>query len=312
MVRWVRTRDGEIYEKDWAIKNANKIGYPQAYIQAVIDHSHREADGTVHVTDMIGCMKRNMMKKFIDYTVDLEAASNTLVGTALHDYFRQGDTEHKLSYEHNGIPIRGSIDLLELHPGCITIYDVKGAKSFKVMKTLGIQKVDEQVFDEDGNPVYYKSGKKAGQPKTRKVPYRRDEFIDAIDYEQQLNTYAFMLRHQIVSGNDPFYSPDQPSIFPAVDKIETNIFFLIKDFGKDSNMNGIETNTVIAPIRRWDDLDVQDFLDRAEVIAETLDSDGIKLPPCPTDSRDTWHGRMCEKFCEFSDQCFCFGGNDGY
>lgn len=306
MVRWVRDRTGKTYEVDWALRNAHKIGYPRAYIEAVLSHSHREPDGTVHVTSMVGCMKRNVFKMKKDYTVDLEGAANTMVGTSIHDYISVGDIEHKVSIMWGGIEITGSIDIVENHVDGMWLYDMKAVKSFKAKKTLGFYKVDVPVLDSDGNPVLYKSGPRAGQAKTVKETRQDENMVDALDYEQQLNAYRYMLEDQIDRGDDPVHGR-QKRLFEDEGKVSNLfIFFILKDFGKDSKMNGLESNTISAPIKMWDTQDIEKFLSRSEQVNEALYGTG-KLPDCPTDPRDNWNGRMCESFCEFKDQCDCGG-----
>lgn len=300
MVEAVITRDGKRYETQWALDNSFAIGYPRAYIQAVLDEADRPYDGTVHVTDMVGCLRRNVYKKKLPYAVDLEGASNTLVGTALHDYFTHGDTEHKVFFYYQGVPISGSIDNIEKTDNGLILWDFKGAKSFKVMKTLGITKIPKTVFDEDGNPVKYKTGAKAGQVKTRKEVNIDPKNVEADDYEQQLNVYKYLLLSQIQDGRDPVYTNNDMHIYKMF------IFFVIKDFGKDSSMNGIESNTVPAEIKFWSLPDILSFMERAHIIHDCLS--GNRGIPDMGVGQEIWYGRMCENFCEFRDHCRKNGG----
>jgi hypothetical protein len=76
--------------------------------------------------------------------------------------------------------ISGVADLLEEdeeEAGKYILTDYKTFASFKVAKCLGRKVIDVPALDEAGNEVIYKSGKKKGQVKTRKLLVQDDDAI---------------------------------------------------------------------------------------------------------------------------------------
>src|SRR3990167_8265055 len=92
--------------------------------------------------------------------------------------------EYSISPDSRAFMITGTADILESELGKNIIIDTKVSGSFKVAKALGFY-----VEDEDTGEIY-KSGKKKGQPKTRKILKRDDSKRDVRDWQLQTCKYA--------------------------------------------------------------------------------------------------------------------------
>jgi len=131
------------------------------------------------------------LKAVHDYAINPQNRVWAALGTSTHDnlaidrYTNDVLSEEPLSDEKmKGIP--DILDVDENDPGFYVLSDYKTWGSFKIAKAMGIivEKKDVPILDNNGDPVFLKSGKNKGKPKT-KVESKR--IIDPGKVEKQSN-----------------------------------------------------------------------------------------------------------------------------
>jgi hypothetical protein len=119
------------------------------------------------VTELIAGVRETYLKKTTSYAVDPQSVLYSLHGQAVHT-IHEGHTEGEILGE---VRLRnkltsGKFDLygkiIDEEEGVLG--DLKVTSSYKIMRALGIYKVDVPTGET------YKTGARKGQPKTRKLP----------------------------------------------------------------------------------------------------------------------------------------------
>ena len=132
--------------------------------------SDRLWTGRPSTTMLIAGTLQQFLKLTNDYAIRPDSRAFMIVGTKGHAALEaQGDEYSMLEERFDGedVDITGIADIMESENGRNILIDTKVSGSFKIAKALGFY-----VVDEDTGEVF-KSGKKKGQPKTRKI-LRRD------------------------------------------------------------------------------------------------------------------------------------------
>lgn len=184
--------------------------------------------------------------------------------------------------------IKGIPDLLEPDEntlGYYILYDYKTSGSFKVALALGLEKSEEDLLDDAGNPILYKTGAKKGQPKTKQIwtEHREKALPEILDWSYQLNRYriaveehGYPISHMIVQC-----IPRDGNTFIAKNR-------------------GVEDNVILVEIPRIDDKVILDHY--ANLQAEIEEAFKTATPRI-CNEKECWNGRKCKGYCPVSKQC---------
>ena len=141
------------------------------------------------VTELISGVREVYLKKTTDYAIDPQKTLYALHGQAVHT-LNENCTEGEILSEVRlkDAVTSGKFDMygkiLDENDG--TLGDLKVTSSYKLMKALGIYKMDVPTGE------VFKSGMRKGQPKTRKE-LRYDGVRHVLDWAIQLNYYRMLL-----------------------------------------------------------------------------------------------------------------------
>ena len=232
------------------------------------------------VTELIAGSRETYLKKTTNYAVDPSSILYALQGQAIHSINESHTQGSILSEERLKDDITsGQFDLygkiLDSDEGVLG--DLKVTSSFKLMKALGIYKVDVETGE------VYKSGAKKGLPKTRKE-FRYDGVRDLLDWAIQLNYYRMLLERQGFKVNKMF----------------------IQAICRDSNLRiaqerGIDKTIYIIPIYKISDCWLKKYFNhKAKILREALETK--TLPPVCS-FRERWNNRKCEEYCAAREHC---------
>lgn len=209
-----------------------------------------------------------------DLVMDPKDQLFRILGTKGHAVLEQY-IENELSEERLSNDIAtGAFDLY--NPATKTLYDYKTWGSYKVAQALGIEMVDVETGE------FYKTGKKKGQPKTKKEP-RFTGNVDNREVELQLNYYRILL---------------EEAGFPVENII---VEAIVRDGGTIAAISrGITENGYLIPIRRLNDGEVISYFTmKAEKLKHALEY-GV-TEKCTAEER--WNDRKCQKYCDVAKHC---------
>lgn len=232
------------------------------------------------VTELICGVRETYLKKTTTYAVDPSSVLYALQGQAIHainESHTQGEilSEERLKDEITS----GQFDLygkiIDADDGVLG--DLKVTSSYKLMKALGIYKVDVNTGE------FYKSGAKKGQPKTRKE-FRYDGVRDLLDWAIQMNYYRILLEQQGFKVNRMY------------------IQALCRDFNlRIANERGIDKNIYIIPINKISDHWLKLYFHyKAKFLNEALQT---KTMPPICSVRERWNDRKCLGYCAARENC---------
>ncbi len=284
-----------------ALNKNLEIGFPRSMIEAIVKYADRGWDGMVHPTDIVTCVRQRALKMTEEYYVPMDKTMDSMVGTSMHRFFVTDNELHNVKVRND--ILSGEMDLLEIdgEPPYLHIYDFKVVKSFPVKKALGIYKEDVPVLDSDGNQVYYKTGKKAGQVKTRKEVRQDFSQRDVRPYTRQLNLYKMIF-------NDMKKARALREDLQDLEVKELTVMQILKEAGQIAAENGIQHSSYYVPIPIVDDQLVKEFaIPRVESLKDFMENGG-DLPGIPEDPEDVWQGRMCSGFCPVAEYCKIYNG----
>jgi hypothetical protein len=230
------------------------------------------------------------LKEVCDYAEDPHDKAFAILGTGSHDklsvhYLVKGFVSER-GFD-DGI-IRGIPDLLEPDEyalGFYLLYDYKTSGSFKVALALGLEKSTEDLRDEHGDLIYYKTGNKKGTPKKKNiwVPNREKAIPEIEDWTFQMNRYRIIVE-------DAGY---------AVSRMITQCI------PRDGNTHiaknrGVDKNVILVEIPRLDnDYVLNHYATLQAEITEAFET----FTPRICNSKESWDGRKCKGYCPVSEQC---------
>jgi len=228
------------------------------------------------------------LKELVDYAVSPESRAFAALGVGVHGKLSvHAFTDNILSEEPlSDEQTAGTPDCLEEdeeNEGCYILTDYKTFGSFKVAKALGIYKEDVPVTDDEGNQIYYKSGQKKGQGKTRQEirhdPSKADVMVEAY----QLNRYRILF---------------EQAGFP-ISRMQLQA--IVRDGNtKSASMNGVNHNVYIIELPRYTDQEVLGYYHQLECEIDcAFYTDQVRL----CNDWESWGGRRCERFCEVKEAC---------
>ena len=232
------------------------------------------------VTELIAGVRETYLKKTTDYTVDPQGVLYALQGQAVHT-LHENCTEGAILSE---VRLKDAVtsgkfdmygELLDETDG--TLGDLKVTSSFKLMKALGIYKVDVPTGE------VFKTGARTGEPKTRKE-LRYDGVRHVMDWAIQLNYYRMLL--------------EQAGFIVKRMVIEA----LCRDNSlRIASERGINQAVYLIPINRISDLWLtRYFAAKARRLQEAMKTK--KLPPVCS-ARERWHNRKCLDYCDARQHC---------
>lgn len=235
---------------------------------------------TPSITELLTGLREQYLKKTVDYAVSPQQQLYALHGSAVHtinELHTEGNmlAEERLFSEDTS----GQLDLYGqiLTDDDGTLGDLKVTSSYKLMKALGIYKVEVDTGET------YKSGAKKGQPKTRKE-LRFDGVRHVFEWAFQLNCYRMLL---------------EAHGYPVKNMV---IQALCRDSGlRIASERGISQSMYLIPINRISDHWITRYIKAKCQRLEKAMQDSVVPPPCS--SRETWHGRKCEGYCAVASEC---------
>ena len=233
------------------------------------------------VTELIAGVRETYLKRTTNYAVDPLGIMYALQGQAIHS-IHEGFTEGAILSEIRlkDAITSGKFDLygriLNEDSDCV-LGDLKVTSSYKLMKALGIYKVDVPTGES------YKSGMRAGQPKFRKE-FRYDGVRDVLDWTIQLNYYRMLLE-------DAGF---------RVDKM------VIQAICRDSNLKtaaerGIDRTVYLIPINRISDHWLKSYFSKKAVLLNMALFNHELPPVCKP--RESWNDRKCTGYCAARENC---------
>lgn len=258
------------------------MGFPRVYAAKAIAEAYRPFKGKAHVTDIIGCMRSSLLKEKTPFDIDLDKMMPLFVGNSLHSAF--SDAEFANIKLENDLMV-GEADYIERCNESWIIWDFKFVKSYAARLAIGMVSQDVPIIGPHGLPEVYKSGAKAGKPKTRKEWSQDQRKADTKKYADQLNCYRFMMEDNGEIVNNLY------------------IFMGIKDGGQTAAGNGITSNSVMFRVPNYDlSIYKPKMMERAERLVAAMMSDKMVDPGEPT-AEEVWDGRLCNDFCPVASQC---------
>ena len=231
------------------------------------------------VTELIAGVRETYLKKMTEYAVDPFSVLYSLQGQAIHS-IHEKNAEGILSEVRleDGIT-SGRLDLygnlLDEEEGILG--DLKVTNSYKLMKALGIYKVEVETGE------VYKTGMKKGQAKTIKE-FRYDGVREILDWAIQLNYYRRLLEKE---G------------YPVKRMV-------IQALCRDSNLKtaverGITEKSYLIEINKISDHWLQKYFSKkATMLREAMETK--ELPPICT-PRERWNDRKCLDYCAARENC---------
>ena len=242
--------------------------------------------GKPSVTQCLSGTMEAFLKITQDYYESVDGQAFRLAGTIHHgllENFAVSElAEEKFKEDISGIP-----DLLEVSeddPDMYDLYDYKNSGSFMVAKALGLYKEAVVVRDDQGDPVVYKSGKKAGEQKTRQEVRQSDDKIDMTDWCLQINRYRIFF---------------ESSGFPVKNM---RLQVTVRDGGiAIAAGRGVERNIYILDIPRMDDAEILEYFKaKAEALLKAL---AAKRCDAICSKEERWDDRKCQSFCSVASLC---------
>ena len=231
------------------------------------------------VTELIVGVRETYLKKVTEYAVDPFAVLYSLQGQAIHS-IHEKNSEGILSEVRleDGIT-SGRLDLYGnlLDEGDGILGDLKVTNSYKLMRALGIYKVEVETGE------IYKTGLKKGQMKTRKE-FRYDGVKDTLDWAIQLNYYRKLLEKEGY--------PVKRMVVQALCR-DSNL--------KTAAERGITEKSYLIEINRISDCWLTKYFNKkSEMLQSAIETK--QLPPICT-VRERWNDRKCLDYCAARENC---------
>ena len=231
------------------------------------------------VTELIAGVRETYLKKVTEYAVDPFSVLYSLQGQAIHS-IHEKNAEGILSEVRleDGIT-SGRLDLYGnlLDEGDGILGDLKVTNSYKLMKALGIYKVEVETGE------VYKTGMKKGQAKTRKE-FRYDGVREILDWAIQLNYYRRLLEKEGY--------PVRRMVVQALCR-DSNL--------KTAVERGITEKSYLIEINKISDHWLQKYFSKkATMLKEAMET--RELPPICT-PRERWNDRKCLDYCAGRENC---------
>ena len=243
--------------------------------------SDRPWTGRPSTTMLIAGTLQQYLKLTNDYAIRPDSRAFMIVGTKGHAALEaQGDEYSMLEERFDGedVDITGIADIMESENGRNILIDTKVSGSFKIAKALGFY-----VVDEDTGEVF-KSGKKKGQPKTRKILRRDDSKRDIRDWQLQTSKYA-------IEFEKKGYKIDEIRI-QAITR-DGNTYM--------ARSRGVFRNVYFFKVDRIPDAEVLAYFERKRIALLTALKQCYWNDICTAE--ENWDGLKCQNYCEVAEFC---------
>lgn len=231
------------------------------------------------VTELISGTRETYLKKTTDYAVDPQARISALWGSGIHAVHEGHAQDIHCENRIFGEWCSGKYDLY----GAVldddnTLADIKTTSASKIAKALGLYKADVPTSE------IFKSGKRKGQPKTKKE-WRTGGARRTLDWAVQMNSYRMLLESQGQS----------------VSKMVVQA--ICRNSGARATAEyGLDKAVYLIPVNRINDRWINRYLGYKAVLLELALKHRIAPPLC--NSRERWTGdKKCLDFCEVNDFC---------
>lgn len=249
----------------------------RSYLQLV--KSDRPWKGKPSTTQLISGTMCAFLKLTKDYAISPDDRAFMIHGTKGHKSLENMDDEYSLLEEKfSDSDISGIADVLEIENNKIILVDYKTSGSFKVAKALGFY------IDEEPTGEVWKSGKRKGEPKTRKILKRSDLKMDRKEWELQLNKYRIEFEKR-------GFKPTDLKIQCIVRDGNT---YIARSRGVFRNIYYF--NIAILP----DEVVNEYFQKKKDALLKALEQ-GYWNDICSAE--ENWDGLKCQNYCEVAEFC---------
>lgn len=279
-IRWFTCPSGERVEiNDCLTEGGCRMGSRCAtphYLRMAA--SERPWTGKPSVTQLIQGTNAAFLKITQEYSVAPYDRAFMIHGTKAHSRLEGYADDFSITEVKLDGPETGVFDVLIQEGGRNILVDYKTSGSYKVMIALGWKVIDVPTGE------FYKSGKRKGEEKTRKMLKRDHEWIDRDEWELQLNKYRIELE---LRG----YPID-----------EMRIQCIVRDGNTwMARSRGVLRNVYYFKIRRLDDEVVLAYFKRKREALYTALEAGECRSLC--NAKENWGGIRCERYCEVAEFC---------
>jgi len=285
MLKWFICPDGQRIEvKDCLKEGGCRMGdrcATRSYLQMCA--KERPWTGKPSTTQLINGTMLAFLKLTKDFATSPDSRAFMIHGTKGHANLEAATDEFsqlELRFDGEDIDETGIADVVETEIGKVILSDYKTSGSYKIMKALGFTVKDELI---DGE--FYKSGKRKGEQKTRKVLVRDDKAVDRWEWEQQLNKYR--IEYERLSGK-------------KVDELK--IQCVVRDGGTFiARSRGVFRNIYYFKITIMpDEIVLAYFKRKREALALSM-KQGYWNNVCTKE--ENWDGLRCARYCEVAEYC---------
>jgi len=251
----------------------------RSYLQLI--SKERVWTGKPSTTQLINGTMCAFLRLTNDYAIMPGDRSFMIHGTKGHGVLEGSDDEYSILEERfsgEDTDITGIADVLECEGGKNILIDYKTSGSFKVAKALGFYIAEEETGE------VYKSGKRKGEAKTRKILKKDDIKIDRWEWEMQLNKYRIEFEKR-------GFKVDDLKIMCVVRDGNTYI----------ARSRGVFRNIYYFKINRIPDSEVLSYFNRKKIALETALVLGKAREICT--AQENWDGIKCQNYCEVAEFC---------
>jgi hypothetical protein len=251
----------------------------RSYLQMA--KSDRPWTGKPSTTQLISGTMQSFLKLIRDYAISPDDRAFMIHGTKGHATLEASYDEYSLleeKFNDDETEITGIADTLEVENGHTILSDSKTSGSYKVAKCLGFYVDDEETGE------VYKSGKRKGEVKTRKILKRDDSRIDRWEWEMQLNKYRMEYEKR-------GFKPDELKIQCVVRDGNT---YIARSRGVFRNIYYFNINFIP------DDVVNEYFSRKKNDLFRALEL-GYWDETCS--ATENWDGIKCQHYCEVAEFC---------
>ncbi len=251
----------------------------RAYLQ--VAKSERIWTGIPSTTQLIAGTLYAFLKLTKEYAIYPDSRAFMIHGSVGHAKLEGSDDEYSFleeKFSGGETEITGIADILEIENGHAILVDYKTSGSFKVAKALGFY------VDEEGTGEVYKSGKRKGEEKTRKILKRDDSKIDRYEWELQLNKYRMEYEKR-------GFKPDELKIQCIVRDGNTYI----------ARSRGVFRNIYYFNVPILSDKEVTDYFEMKRTNLLLALAQGYWNEICT--AKENWDGLKCQNYCDVAEFC---------
>lgn len=257
----------------------------RSYLRLV--SKERKWTGRPSTTQLIQGTMAAFLKIVKEYSLSPDDRAFMINGTKGHGVLEGSEDELSLLEQKFDGPeetITGITDVIEDEAKRLILADYKVSGSYKVAKALGFYTKEEPTGE------VYKSGKKQGEPKMRKLLVRSEEKEDRFEWELQLNLYRIKVEKRLGRKID-----------------ELRIQVCVRDGGTYmAHSRGVFRKIYYFKIAILPDKEVLAYFERKrEALLSALKAyeESGKMWDTVCDGKENWDGVKCASYCEVAEFC---------